>query len=183
MGIAGGSLTPDRKRILLERSSDNAIDAAVDGSVTPQLFVYEIPAGQEFRITEVALEMGLTSAPGPDQFGNVAALTNGFEIYAAANEDLTTPLVSLFADNNTLPKTNMELVVEATDYAISIGRGAGSADAEQTWRFRTLETQDIWKGGPIPAGLSMVMRINDDLSSFLGMFCRMSGLLSTPRNP
>lgn len=71
----------------LARASDSSADMNVDGSVTPQLFVYTVAADEQLALDEVVLWLRDAGGFSATTFGALAALTTGLkiEVYDASS--------------------------------------------------------------------------------------------------
>lgn len=144
--------------------SDN-INLNVDGSTTPQTFFVNSKELSDVFITKVTIIMEGTNF-GYDKFGNVPALTNGFEI--GIEETGKETLI-------TNAKTGAELITQfAQEYLQRFSKGANDIE------LFSFDIQDIMqKTGGIRIGRGtnnkVFARVNDDLTGLTGLSVRIFG--------
>lgn len=141
-------------------------DMNVNGSVTPVIFKYTVPADKAFLLTRLNLVIEDNSVD-PSNFGGIAELTTGVEIVV---HNTAHDVLADFTDGFPI-KTNKEFgIMAGTDSVIQTGVG----DDALLVRF------SMNKAGAImilEAGDHVEMTINDDLSSVSKFYGMVQGLL------
>jgi hypothetical protein len=132
----------------------------VDGT-TPVLYKYQAPPGKKVWLTRLIIHIADNAAFSGEEYGGGAGLTNGIEIFTAAESTPTTPILQF----TPLPiKTNVDWGRYCYDIAYQAWSNVNNRSMQGRWTFA--------KSGSIPV-------IDGDNLEFLGTYVRddLSGLV------
>ena len=125
-------------------------DQNVDGSVTPQEFSYSPPAGYWFDCKRIMIYMEASTAFSSEKFGNLVALTNGWEL-----------LINGVVAANTKDNVELALIMFDSGGVPLLGKETQTMLA----RFTIAKLTDGYSGVHIKDGFSISTKVNDDLST------------------
>lgn len=141
----------------------------VDGSITPQIFEYIIPAGKDAWLHRLNM-YALATSIDPDNFYGVPALTNGLDFKVVDEED---NLIIDFTNGVPIKRTIDFAAFAGSDAGNTIDRlGATNDGATVRWTFSRA-------GQPmfLRAGSKFQAVVNDNLAAIDTLRMMMQGFL------
>ena len=146
----------------------NAVDAhllngtnynmAVDGSVTPVEFSYDVPTGKYLELTRIMFGFEATTAFSAELFANLPALTNG---------------IDLVCDNTTFVNWKTNSDIKLSMYDTDAPAAFAKIERQLNGRF----TMRRAFGGDLRVNNAFKFVINDDLSSLVAFQVKIQGVL------
>jgi hypothetical protein len=146
-----------------------SIDMAVDGSTTPVLFKFTVPAGKIAYITRIVVSIVANSKSDSGGFGDLSALTNGMTFYILGSQGTIIEDLSF-----QLP---IKKTTDLQAYCHDLLRSSFGTGAEQVTARYTFEKD----GAPLVLneGQSYAWRVNDDITGLVDMYIRAGVALYT----
>lgn len=137
-------------------TTSGAVDMNVDGSSTPVPYWFPVPTGKIALIRKMIVQVGDTGPLDADDFGGLAALTNGIHIKVLDSGDNT---VLDLLDGGSI-NSNSEWAEYLYDTRID-GYGAGDDFVSMEWDF-----SDFLDGGlHLHEGEKLVLTVRDNLTT------------------
>lgn len=133
-------------------------NAAVDGSVTPQLFKISPPAAGAIVLTQLTTIIEMSGTFRTNTYGSLAELTNGVQV--GFFNDSTGDLISDITSQHPIKK-NCDWTVYAYPVALC-SWGAGNSHLLSKWNMIDSCTAIMLAAG---SGIAVGVKIRDDLSS------------------
>lgn len=136
-------------------------DMAVDGSGTPVIFKYTVPANSVLFLERFILYMEGSTALDSIKFGNLTALTNGVDLSAGGT------ILQNWKDNIDIATTMFDVPGRA-----NFGKETNTLTGRWTLSKET--------GGfplAVEAGGTVDVTVNDDLSTLVAMHLKIGGML------